>query len=116
MFKEELKDRETHSLQGIGNTIHILTYLLKKCSNGHKYDNLFDRAKNADFDCTCGYDINFEMSDDIYDNDLIDCIYLCWDLDYKDVMAQFFIVYSENIENSMVSFRYRLDIMYFIKY
>lgn len=98
LFKEELKDRETNSFQGIGNTIHILTYLLRKCNAGQKYDDLFDRAKNANFDCACGYDVNFDISEDIYDNDLMDCIYLCWDLDYKDVMEQLVDEWKESVE------------------
>ena len=86
LFREELKDRETNSFQGIGTTIHILTYLLRRYNQNHQYDDLFTRAKNANFDCACGYDADYTASDNIYDNDLLDSIYLCQDLDYKEVM------------------------------
>lgn len=88
LFEEELKDRETNAFQGIGATIHILTWLLKRYHADKKYDELFTRAKNANFDCACGYDVNYEANDDIYSNDLLDCIYLTWEMEYKDVMSE----------------------------
>ena len=62
--------------QGIGTTIEILTYLLGKYNSGHKYDELFFRAKNANFDCACGYSAELVMSETLSDNDLLDCIYI----------------------------------------
>ena len=54
LFQEELKDRENNSFQGIGSTLCILTWLLRKYNGGHKYDTLFQRAKDANFDCVMG--------------------------------------------------------------
>ncbi len=87
LFREELKDRERNSFQGIGSTIEILTWLLRKYNTDHTYDDLFQRAKNANFDCACGYDVEVALEDDFEKNDLLDCIYLCQQLEYKDVMG-----------------------------
>ena len=55
LFIEELKDRETNSLQGIGDNLEILTSMLIEL--GEPSDSeLFGRAKNANFDCACGYE------------------------------------------------------------
>ena len=45
-------------------------------------------AAKANFDCVCGYNPACQVSDNLYDNDLTDCIYLCQELDYPDVMKQ----------------------------
>lgn len=87
LFQEELKDREQNSFQGIGSTLRILTWLLRKYNMEHKYDWLLERAKNANFDCACGYDAEDKVEEDFEKNDLLDCIYLCQELDYKDVMG-----------------------------
>lgn len=86
LFQEELKDRENNDFQGIGMTIQILTYLLQKHNDKHQYDTLFERAENANFDCACGYNKNFTIDEDIESNNLLDCIYMCEDMDYKDTM------------------------------
>ena len=89
LFQEDLKDRENNDFQGVGMSIQILTYLLQKYNDNHQYDTLFKRAQNANFDCACGYDMYFTINEDIESNDLLDCIYLCEDLEYKDVMDSF---------------------------
>lgn len=55
LFLEELKDRETNSFQGIGGNLEKLTGLLLQLSEP-KDSELFTRAKNANFDCACGYE------------------------------------------------------------
>ena len=87
LFQEELKDRENNSFQGIGSTLCILTWLLRKYNGGHKYDTLFQRAKDANFDCVCGYDVEDAVEEDFGKNDLLDCIFLCQEMEYKDVMG-----------------------------
>ncbi len=87
LFQEELKDRENNSFQGIGSTLCILTWLLRKYNGGHKYDTLFQRAKDANFDCACGYDVEDAVEEDFGKNDLLDCIFLCQEMEYKDVMG-----------------------------
>lgn len=88
LFGEELKDRENNSFQGIGTTLQILTRLLKKYDGNHKYADLFQRAKNANFDCACGYDPeNATVDDHFWNNSLLDGIYLAQEMGYKDVMG-----------------------------
>lgn len=55
LFLEELKDRETNSFQGIGENLETLTSLLLQLGEP-KDSELFTRAKNANFDCNCGYE------------------------------------------------------------
>lgn len=98
LFEEELKDRETNAFQGIGTTIHILTWMLKRCHADKKCDKLFARAKNANFDCACGYDVNYKANDDIYSNDLLDCIYLAWEMEYKDIMGELVDEWKKSIK------------------
>lgn len=98
LFEEELKDRETNSFQGIGETLPILTHLLKRFDTDSAYHALFERAKNANFDCYCGYDINQRMQDDITHNDLLDCIYLCQDLEYLTLMEEFVETWKQEIK------------------
>lgn len=57
LFETEITARENESFQGIGVNIEILTVLLLKYDNPND-EILFERAKNANFDCYCGYDKN----------------------------------------------------------
>lgn len=86
LFQEELKDRKSNSYQGIGNTLNVLTTILKRYNNDGRYNGMLEEAKNANFDCACGYDKNYWMDDEIDSLDLMDCIFLSQDLEYKDVM------------------------------
>ena len=86
LFQEELKDRKSNSFQGIGNTLNVLTSMLNEYNVEGKYDGILDEAKNANFDCACGFDRNYKMDKEISSLDLMDCIYLSQELDYKDVM------------------------------
>ena len=88
LFEEELKDRETNDFQGIGDTITILTQFLKKYNTDGKYTLLFERAKEANFDCCCGYDVDNVIDDNIENNDIRDCIYLAKAMDYMDIMEE----------------------------
>lgn len=86
LFQEELKDRKSNSFQGIGNTLNVLTAILNEYNIAGKYDGMLDEAKNANFDCACGFDINYKIDNEISSLDLMECIFLSQDLDYKDVM------------------------------
>ena len=87
LFGEELKDRERNSFQGIGSTLQILTHLIRKYNGDGKYAGLLKQAKNANFDCACGYDPEGQMEEDFEANSLLDCIYLCREMEYRDVMG-----------------------------
>ena len=97
LFGEELKDRERNSFQGIGSTLEILTHLIRKYNGDGKYAGLLERAKNANFDCACGYDPDGQMEDDFGENSLLDCIYLCREMKYRDVMGSLVDEWKENI-------------------
>ncbi len=86
LFQDELKDRKSNSFQGIGNTLNVLTSILKRYNDDGRYNEMLEEAKNANFDCACGYDKNYWIDDEIDSLDLMDCIFLSQDLEYKDVM------------------------------
>ncbi|MCH5270328.1 MAG: hypothetical protein J1E83_06215 [Lachnospiraceae bacterium] len=86
LFQEELKDRKTNSFQGIGNTLNVLTSILNKYNTDGRYDKMLEEAKNANFDCACGFDKNYHIDNKIISLNLMECIFLSQDLDYKDVM------------------------------
>ena len=88
LFEEELKDRETNSFQGIGACLEILTFLLMKYNGAHQYDALFDRAKNANFDCACGYDRNVEQETQLERCDIYDCIQIAIETGYPESAAR----------------------------
>ena len=64
LFEEEIKDRHTNSYQGIGTSLEIMSFLFVKLYNDDinkllsKYKDLFYKAKNANFDCNCGYGVD----------------------------------------------------------
>ena len=55
LFVSEVISRENESFQGIGVNIELLSAMLQKYASPDD-DSLFKRAKNANFDCFCGYD------------------------------------------------------------
>lgn len=97
LFQEELKDRKSNSFQGIGDTLNVLTTLLNQYNVTGKYDQLLDEAKNANFDCACGFDKDYKMDNEISSLDLMDCIYLSQDLEYKDVMEVLVISWKKSV-------------------
>lgn len=64
LFNEELFDRETNSFQGIGSCLEILAQLLNKYEVPNR-EILFEQARNANFDCACGFDSICTRSQDI---------------------------------------------------
>lgn len=85
LFCEELKDRETNSFQGIGDNLEMLTSLLLEL--GEPSDSeLFERAKNANFDCACGYEPRIIKAQPLDEFSLIDCIYALSDLGETGLM------------------------------
>lgn len=94
-----MKDRERNSFQGIGSGLRVLTALLGRYNGHGRYEELFRRAKNANFDCACGYDPEDGVDENFENNSLLDCIYLCQEMDYKDVMAEMVDEWKQDTEN-----------------
>lgn len=86
LFNEEITHRKNNSFQGIGNVLNILTSMINQNSLSEKYSDLLDEAKNANFDCACGYDRNSVIDNQLNELSLMECIYLAQDLEYRDVM------------------------------
>ena len=98
LFEEELKDRQTNSFQGIGESLQILTFLLQRYNNTGKYSGLFEKAKNANFDCACGYDKDVTVNDSLASLDITDCIYLSYELQYMDIVEQLITEWKAGIK------------------
>ena len=98
LLEYEVIDRETDDFQGIGDTLNILTVILKKFNADGKYNDLFERAKYANFDCSCGYDAEDCAFDDHIDNyDLDDCIWLAYGMDFKELQFELLDIYTSTI-------------------
>ena len=96
MFEQELMDRETNSFQGIGASLEILTQLLQAFDSPEDKP-LFERAKNANFDCSCGYVVqNYGYPDAPDVLSLEDGIYTMIDLQEKDAARQLIAIWKEN--------------------
>lgn len=97
LFEEELKDRQTNSFQGIGTCLEILTCLLMKYNCENKYQSLFQRAKNANFDCACGYTTDIEVESNLDNYKIEDCIDIAVKMkcfDYAEILVDY---WKENV-------------------
>lgn len=94
LFLEELTDRETDSFQGIGDNLEMLTSLLLElgepsASPARVDSELFERAKDANFDCACGYEpCKFDVVP-LDEFSLCDCINALYDLNETELMYRF---------------------------
>lgn len=86
LFLEEVLHRENNSFQGIGPCLEILTELLAQY---HREEDkaLFERAKNANFDCYCGYDVPKSVRT-LEKCDTEDYFWLAADFDRKEEMQK----------------------------
>lgn len=91
LLEQEIISRENESFQGFGENLEILTLLMRKYRRPEDR-KIFERAKNANFDCFCGYDPDNECNSKFYDSYKTDpeeyggieeLIYLADDLDMK---------------------------------
>lgn len=92
LFEEELKDRQTNSFQGIGSCLEVLTFLLQKYNSENKYEKLFQKAENANFDCACGYRVNIKLENDLDKYTIDDCIYMAVEMecfDYAEILVDY---------------------------
>ncbi len=88
LFIEELEDRETNSFQGIGDNLEMLTSLLLEIGDPADKE-LFERAKNANFDCACGYEPRIIKPTPLDEYSLYDCINALSDLGETELMLKF---------------------------
>lgn len=88
LFIEELKDRETNSFQGIGDNLEMLSSLLMEIDDPAD-KKLFERAKNANFDCACGYEPRIIKLPPLDEYSLYDCIESLSDLGETELMLKF---------------------------
>lgn len=86
IFLEEIKNRERNSSQGIGTVLETLTFLLKRYENKDDI-KLFKRAKKANFDCNCGYDINIKLKDCIENLNIKECINYTYELKAMEILS-----------------------------
>lgn len=98
LFEEELKDRQNNSFQGIGTCLEILTFLLMKFNHG-QYDELFEQAKQANFDCYCGYDQYKSLPSDYKQYHLDDCIDICVDIQYMNEARELLELWKQDIHD-----------------
>ena len=97
LFKEEIIHRKNNSFQGIGNVLIVLTSMIHQNFLSEKYSYLLDEAKNANFDCACGYDRNGVIDNQLNELSLVDCIYLAQDLEYRDVTEALVTMWKDTI-------------------
>ncbi|MDE6727582.1 MAG: hypothetical protein K2J80_06540 [Oscillospiraceae bacterium] len=85
LFLEELKDRETNSFQGVGDNLETLSSLLLEL--GEPSDSeLFVRAKEANFDCACGYEPRVFKVKPLDEFSLYECINTLSDWGERELM------------------------------
>ena len=103
LFETEIKSRQEESFQGIGENLEMLTYLMRPYRSEQDKE-LFERAKNANFDCFCGYKHDdpdayvkyYEKSIDKYPIER--CIDIAGDLGLKDYACRFVDIYKAEMK------------------
>lgn len=100
LMEEEISARKQDSFQGFGDGLEILTALLDHYYNEDgRYDGLFHKAKDANFDTFCGYEpknCGRFLSEKIDDLCPTDCIYFLADLDNLDEAGRLAEKYAED--------------------
>lgn len=89
LFEQEIISRENEAFQGIGTNLELLTQLMQKYRRPEDRE-IFDRAKNANFDCFLGYDPehDYKYKADPDEYSLDDCISLAEELELKDCLCR----------------------------
>lgn len=106
LFEEEIKDRQTNSYQGIGTSLEIMSFLFVKLYNDDinkllfKYKDLFDKAKNANFDCNCGYHVDdYDYYNERLDELSIDAVISYFiDIDDLQLCSKFIDIWKETVK------------------
>lgn len=107
LFIEELKDRETNSFQGIGYNLEMLSSLLLEIDDPAD-KKLFERAKNANFDCACGYEPQIIKPTPLDEYSLFDCINSLSGLGETELMLKF----TDEFKNGKLDYKALQDLRY----
>ena len=75
----------------------MLTALLARHNEDGRYDELFLQAKNANFDCICGYDPGKKGPESLDQLDLTDCIDLAVLLDQPEEVRQMVQIWKAGV-------------------
>ena len=102
LLETEIVSRENESFQGIGENLEMLTYLMYPYRRKED-EKLFERAKNANFDCFCGYmhdaldayNSYYEKPIDSYS--LERCIDISGELGLKEFCCRFVDIYKDQV-------------------
>lgn len=97
LFAEEVKSRQRESFQGIGTNLVLLTAMLRNYEPADS--ELFQEAKNANFDCYCGYDYETELYElvPVEELSLTDVIEMSADMKLNEYTCKFVDIFKENI-------------------
>ena len=99
LFETEIKSRQEESFQGIGENLEMLTYLMRKYRR-EEDKKLFETAKNANFDCYCGYEQNDpDAYSNYYEKNIKEypierCIDIAGELKLKDYACRLVDIYK----------------------
>ena len=101
LFGQEIISREKVDFQGIGQDLELLSVLMEKYRKPED-EPLYDRAKNANFDCYCGYMKDGSYADSypgsIDEYDLEDTIHLAGMLDMTDEARELVDIFKSQTE------------------
>lgn len=110
LFVQEIIAREKSSFQGIGANLELLSVLMEQYRKPEDKP-MYERAKNANFDCYCGFGIDesyaAQYPANIYEYSLVDSIYLASELDMKEKLLRLVDIYkAEGLEGDRI-FRFK---------
>jgi hypothetical protein len=106
LFEQEIIAREKSSFQGIGANLELLSVLMEQYRKPEDKP-MYERAKNANFDCYCGFGIDesyaAQYPADIYEYSLVDSIYLASELGMKEKLLRLVDIYkAEGLEGDRI--------------
>ena len=91
LFEQEIISREKSSFQGIGANLELLAVLMEQYRKPED-EPLYERAKNANYDCYCGFETDESYAEqypeDIYKYNIEDSIELAHELDMTDIVCE----------------------------
>lgn len=97
LFAEEVKSRQNESFQGVGINLILLTVMLRKYEPADS--ELFQTARDANFDCYCGYDCETALYKfkPVEELSLIDAVDLASDMHLTEYTCKFVDEFKKSI-------------------